>query len=71
MIYSVLPKSELHGVIAPMVVWLSNINIILNIINVIFRSELVYPLCFVEYKCTTSQGEYLSNEYSLVASGSK
>ena len=27
-----------------------------------FRYELGYPLCFVEYNCTTSQWEYLYNE---------
>ena len=27
--------------------------------------ELGYPLCLVEYKFTTSQGEYLYHEYSL------
>ena len=32
------------------------------------RSELVYPLCFAEYNCTTSGGEYLNNEYSLLQS---
>ena len=26
------------------------------------RSELVYPLCLVEYNCTKFQGEYLYNE---------
>ena len=29
-------------------------------VRVIF--EIVYPLCFVEYNCTTSQGKYLYNE---------
>ena len=28
----------------------------------LFPFELVYSLCFVEYNCTTSQGEYLFNE---------
>ena len=32
---------------------------------VTFRSKLVYPLCFVEYNFTTSQGEYLYNELLL------
>ena len=26
--------------------------------------ELAYPLCFVEYNCTTNQGEYLYNEFA-------
>ena len=29
-------------------------------------SYLVYPLCFVICNCTTSQSEYLCNEYSLI-----
>ena len=32
-----------------------------------FSFKLVYPLCVVEYNCTTSQDEYLCNEYSLSA----
>ena len=27
-----------------------------------FPFKLAYPLCFVEYNCTISQGEYLCNE---------
>ena len=31
----------------------------------LYPFELVYSLCFVEYICTTSQGEYIYDEQSL------
>ena len=49
-------------------VWLAIIHYISEHRRFLFEGirqmlfQMVYPLCFVEYNCTTFQGEYLCNE---------
>ena len=46
--------------------WLVQTEIV-YLLFVTFRSKLVYPLCFVEYNCTTSQGKHLPGDPEFTA----